>query len=339
MDFDSDGRSSGRGAGGRGWGNRRGGRQGSWSRGAHYSKRRNTEDGVGGGGRDGYQRRPSGPFRGGRRGGHRGEQQRENNDHRSERGRHSGRGRGRGRLPHYFSQRWRGAAASVDVRELADLDPDDLVKRVNEQLKEVQEAFGRPNTPMDVVAQILSKVFGLARTRDAEEQGTAAKIIAEILSERSETFHFQLKRSVQSNECTLEQAERFCSLFKSLLTFESLARDCLPIDELQDTVKRLTKAGTTHSNLLKIAEELRETRDQMRAASTVKTESESVDNDERDDSSFKQIPILPEWKEINEDKGTPPEVRPNQIDTPYKDWMQYYDIQFRLIREDFIAAL
>ncbi|CAI8041379.1 hypothetical protein GBAR_LOCUS23010 [Geodia barretti] len=50
-------------------------------------------------------------------------------------------------------------------------------------------------------------------------------------------------------------------------------------------------------------------------------------------------PSVEEWKEIKEENGTPPEVRPNKVDAPYKDWMEYYDIQFRLVREDFIAPL
>ena len=118
-------------------------------------------------------------------------------------------------------------------------------------------------------------------------------------------------------------------------TFASLAWDCLPIDELHDSVKRLAQ---TNPLLLKRSEELCKARDQIREAATTKTKPQPVD-DERDDSEFRLVPILPEWKEINRDDGIPPEVRPNKIDAPYKDWLQYYDIQFRLIREDFIAPL
>ena len=229
---------------------------------------------------------------------------------------------------------------AVNLAKLAGLEPEGLVIQVNDQLKEFQEAIGDTKASMRVVVQVLSKLLSLAGKRDdAENQSIASKIIAEVLSERSDKFHFQLNRAVQGMSCTIVQAESFCNLFKSMLTmFESLARECLPIDELHETVKRLTKDGSTHSKLMEKAQELCEARDLMR--SSQKEEKEANDDDEeRDDSQFRLVPVLPEWNEIKEDSGIPHEVRPNRIDGPYKDWMEYYDIQFRLIREDFIAPL
>ena len=226
----------------------------------------------------------------------------------------------------------------LSVEELASLEPGELVIRVNAQLKQFQEAIGDPKNSMNFVIQILLTLVKLAGQRgDSEQQGTASKIIAEILSERSDKFHFQLKRTIQGISCTIEQAKYFCDLFKSMLTtFESLASECLPIDELHETVKRLTKAGEIDSTLLKKSEDVCELRDQILDKEENPVILASV---ERNDSDYKHIPILPEWEEITEDNGTPQEVRPNKIDTPYKDWMEYYDIQFRLIREDFIAPL
>ena len=226
----------------------------------------------------------------------------------------------------------------LSVEELASLEPGELVIRVNAQLKQFQEAIGDPKNSMNFVIQILLTLVKLAGQRgDSEQQGTASKIIAEILSERSDKFHFQLKRTIQGISCTIEQAKYFCDLFKSMLTtFESLASECLPIDELHETVKRLTKAGEIDSTLLKKSEDVCELRNQILDKEENPVILASV---ERNDSDYKHIPILPEWEEIKEDNGTPQEVRPNKIDTPYKDWLEYYDIQFRLIREDFIAPL
>ena len=244
-----------------------------------------------------------------------------------------------GKRPCNVGERHPAANAPVNLAELAGLEPEGLVIQVNDQLKEFQEAIGDTKASMREVVQVLSKLLSLACKRDdAENQSIASKIIAEVLSERSDKFHFQLNRAVQGMSCTIDQAESFCNLFKSMLTmFESLARECLPIDELHETVKRLTKDGSTHSKLMEKAQELCEARDLMR--SSQKEEKEANDNEERDDSQFRLVPVLPEWNEIKEDSGIPHEVRPNRIDGPYKDWMEYYDIQFRLIREDFIAPL
>ena len=248
------------------------------------------------------------------------------------------RGRQRRRWPRNIGERSHSATlAAFNISELASLEPEVLAIEIDAQLKEFQEAIGDANNPMDVVVQILLKLVKLAGQRgDSEQQGTASKIIAEVLSERNEKFHFQLKIAVRRS--SFDQARSFCELFQSMLTtFESLASECLPIDDLHE---RLTKDDTTNSTLLKIVEELCESRDAMRKPHTALEQAKSVDDEEeRDNSKFRQIPILPEWEEIKEDNGIPKEVRPNQIDTPYKGWMEYYDIQFRLIREDFIAPL
>ena len=232
------------------------------------------------------------------------------------------------------------------IQNLSALDSEELVKKIDSQLKEFQQAIGNSES-MNAVVDILLKLTNLASKRgvvDSDDQRAASRIVAEILSERSEGFHFHLNRAVNISTCICTiQAERFCDLFLALLnTFESSAWSCLPIDELHETANRLA-GGDANSPLLIKAKELLETRDQMRAAhtsdkNTNKDEPKSPD-DERDDSEFRSLPLLPKWEEICKDNGTPPEVRPNRVDTRYKDWMQYYDIQFRLIREDFIAPL
>ena len=259
-------------------------------------------------------------------------------------------GLGRSFKPNFRGGFGRGASAqpntatpmtAASMRELSVLDPKVLVKKVDSQLKEFQHAIGKPKIveSMDAVIQILLKIAELASQRNTEEQSTASKIIAEILSERSVQFHMQLSRAIIITYTTI-QAQNFCNLFGTLLsTFESSAWDCLPIDDLHETVKRLTKGGIIDPSLLKRCEDLCKARDQVRDAAAVRKMTPTEANDERDDSEFRLIPLLPEWTEINRDNGIPPEVRPNKVGTPYKDWMQYYDIQFRLIREDFIGPL
>ena len=273
---------------------------------------------------------------------------------RDERGRDARRGRGRGRggplhdhgrrnMPvGHGSEGPRSTRAPITagtIRELSAQAPTVIVKRVDSQLKEFQQTLGDSAIlrSMDAVHNILSSIVRLASDRDSAEQSTASKIIAEILNERSEKFHFNLNIAVK--RCTIAQAEDYCKLFQAMLSaFESSAWPCLPIDELHEKVKVLTKAGTINPPLLKRAEELQTTRDQIRDACVDNVSPSEVDG-QRDDSQFRLVSILPEWKEINRDDGIPDEVRPNKIDAPYKDWLQYYDIQFRLIREDFIAPL
>lgn len=188
---------------------------------------------------------------------------------------------------------------------------------------------------MSIVIQILLKVATVANDVQGEEQGMASTIIAEILSERSEKFIMLLKRAVQNTRITILQAESFSQLFQCILARIESVWECLPIDELLDSVKRITKAGTINPKLYEMAENLCVLRDEIRDKKVNPTAELCI----VDSSGYKNIPILPEWEDIKEDNGTPPEVRPNKLAGPYKDWMEYYDIQFRLLREDFIASL
>ena len=232
---------------------------------------------------------------------------------------------------------------TIFIKKLSIMEPHIVAKKVHKQLRDFQRTIEDPkflvgkSEVMDAIIQILLKLATLASETEGDEQRLASIIIAEILSERSQKFNMQLKQAVLSIKCTVFQAGIFCNLFLSmLLRFESLAWEYLPIDELHGTVGKLTRAGTTDPALLERAEHLCEIRDQIRDK---KANTAVAAAGERDDTGYKSLPILPEWKEIKEDNGTPPEVRPNKVDPPYKDWMEYYDIQFRLVREDFIAPL
>ena len=231
-----------------------------------------------------------------------------------------------------------GAAVAFTLDELSALEPEILVRRVDCQLKDFLVALGtiRPKS-LDYVIEILIKLVNLASRPEGTEQSMASKIIAEILNgERCVQFHFYVNCAVKSCSCTVKQIQDLCVLFHSMLTkFQSLAWDCLPIDELYETVKRSTEESISHtSDFIEKVEELCKMRDQIRNACL-----EMKSKVDRDNSKFRLIPILPEWEEIKEDNGISDEVRPNKISVPYKDWMEYYDIQFRLIREDFIAPL
>ena len=235
----------------------------------------------------------------------------------------------------------------AEIWRLSVLDSVDLVQKVDSRLRDFQASLKSSSLlkkPEEIEAvvciflKLTSVANGSAGACSSDTQRAASRIVAELLSERSEAFHFHLKKAVKAS--TEPQAQRFCELFLALLTtFELSAWSCLPIDELKDAAMTLSK-GNPNSDLVKQAQELVETRNQVRdAATNIKQTVKSSTEDNRDESAFKTLPILPVWQEISKDNGIPPEVRPNKVQERYSSWMQYYDIQFRLVREDFIAPL
>ena len=86
------------------------------------------------------------------------------------------------------------------------------------------------------------------------------------------------------------------------------------------------------------AEEIVACRDLIREQVTEKQRTANQKIQEWDNSEYRQIPILPKREEVCI-SGAPAKLRENIVDGAYTDWMHYYDIQFRLLREDFIAPL
>lgn len=59
-----------------------------------------------------------------------------------------------------------------------------------------------------------------------------------------------------------------------------------------------------------------------------------------DNSEYKEIPIIPQWNEVLCSKSVTRKcLRQNIITGNYEDWLHYFDIHFRLLREDFVAPL
>ena len=245
-----------------------------------------------------------------------------------------------------------------EIVMLSQLQGDELVTKLSNSLKQFQqtlkhqETLGAPGI-MDAILQIVLALTEVLSHRSGSDSGQkAGQILGEILSGRCDAFHFQLKQfvvnytphSTLSCRAKVPQVqpfgvERLCSVFKRLLIALPVSSwSCLPVDELFDAVKHLS----TKNSAILVAEtqEIVDLRNQIKQQSIPKKHDPSpVQNyQEWDNSEYRQIRILPNWEEICIN-DPPAKLRPNIVDGAYTDWMHYYDIQFRLLREDFIAPL
>ena len=244
---------------------------------------------------------------------------------------------------------------------LSRLRPIDLVNQLTGDVKALQmtlQQSAKTNKPgiMDTLVRILSKVADVLRLQAGESRQRASQLLAEAFSERCSEFHFQLKMYVvnlQSSaiksvpsiasfpvaEYTLQrQVVRLCTLFRTLLeTLSASTWSCLPVDELLVSVKKLSLLPDSgiSSTLLQETQRVVELRDQMRQ---LQVQEKEAPTQEWDNSEYRELQILPKWKEVCI-RDRPCKLRPNIIRGPYKDWLHYYDIQFRLLREDFVAPL
>ena len=122
-----------------------------------------------------------------------------------------------------------------------------------------------------------------------------------------------------------------CKLFEFILGSGdiALASTVLPVDALWGTIRQITTQEMRFQPLHDKAKELLEMRDKIRQTLYDTSEKMAMEND---------VIVLPTQKEL-EQKTLPIGLLRNIIDGPYPSALQYLDIQYRLLREDFIHPL
>ena len=121
-----------------------------------------------------------------------------------------------------------------------------------------------------------------------------------------------------------------CKLFEIILASDdAIASAALPVDALWGTTRQLTTQEMRYQPLHNKAKELLEMRDKIRKTLHDTSEKTTFQND------YIALPTEDELKQ----KTLPVDLQRNMIDGPYPSVLQYLDIQYRLLREDFIHPL
>jgi len=171
-------------------------------------------------------------------------------------------------------------------------------------------------------------------------------LLSQICSSKYAGFHFNLAiaiRKMPSEKSQKERDENFKTLnwlvhiFTQLLTVcpQQSGKGLLPIADLQATAKLLEEQSPRYGELVGSVSQLVEFHNGvMKYVSERKSESTSVDDVLED---YRELPILPDLSEVS--KNAKPKLQENHIEGSYSSWHHYLDVQFRLLREDFISPL
>ena len=245
-----------------------------------------------------------------------------------------------------------------DIMSLREMPAGKLVNELSSKIKKFQGTLQRQpmlEKPgiMDAIIVILSKISSTLALLNEK----ASQILAEVLSERCPTFQLRLKLYVSQSlldsksdhfsfghthtgNLTLKRkVETLSQLFKELLTsLPGSSWSCLPIDEFQNTVEQLAEKGDIDDTLLCTLRDILMLRDAAREQHSKQSRQKRSEGGGWDNSEYKEVQILPKWDEVCISKK-PERLRKNIISGSYSDWLHYYDVQFRLLREDFIAPL
>lgn len=230
-----------------------------------------------------------------------------------------------------------------DLASLKRKDPPEIIKDLSNEIKRFQNTLESTDICQkdfqSIIFLLLKVSSGLSGDEDMRQR--ALKILGEVFSDRCTTFQSTLKQYVtRANEKNLDSV---CDFFQVLLEkLPDSSWRILPVDELCAAIQLLAEGGLldNEDNLLPKAEQLLEQRNAMKDQHKVMIISSTCTAAKKpwDNSEYRLIQILPKWEEISTQKP-PYQLRPNIVEGKYDDWMHYYDIQFRLLREDFISPL
>ena len=249
-----------------------------------------------------------------------------------------------------FDQRYVHRLSIKELSSIAKCSSDEVVNDLNANLKGFQQSLNdcySLKTEDSKDHYVNTVLIIIHKVSDSTDKETSSKILGEFLSERCSNFHQLLSEYVKKQAFeTLSmnfrlKLSQLCKIFEMLLReFPASAWSVLPIEDLSEVSESLSLPEELVSKIIDLKtrrNQIREHFKQMQANALKKSVPKHIDNDDWDVSLYRAIPILPSIDEVC--NSTPPILRSNIIQGSYKSWEHYYDVQFRLLREDFVAPL
>ena len=243
----------------------------------------------------------------------------------------------------------------------------DLLNLINGNLKRFIRTLNllqrQKEKEFDLVMNIIYK---LADCIEGSTGSEACIIIAEVLSERCPQFLLQLRLYSTSNflncrNCTCFPTRQFetilttslhnsmecrinslCTFFHKVLeTFPSTSWKVLPISDFTENIRmrKIVLSPDVHKAIESLELLYNESRELFNKLARHATNTKVSQQEQLwDNSEYRKISIFPSQVELCT-PDRPAKLRPSIVNGSYKDWMHYYDVQLRLLREDFTAPL
>ena len=284
-----------------------------------------------------------------------GERNRRPVEHRN-RGRARGRG-GRGGRRHEPDQEdghrntARDTAAAVPrteywtydtIRELSRRNAQDIVDRVQHEHSSFIKAFQYERfLEMRNIHFLIKILSGLANS--SSEAEFSARVISEVF-ENCPKFMMKLKEYIQTSDKSYQldpivRLGHFC-----ITRIPQSTVFAFPQSELREAIESLSDDEAIQKIFVDYDATFRETKahliKQKRESGARSSGASSGINphDAEPPNNFREIEILPQPEEIK-NSHEKPFLRPNLKKGSYRDWNHYLDVQFRLLREDFMGPL
>jgi len=228
----------------------------------------------------------------------------------------------------------------------------ELIKDISNDLKKFQSTLNNSDVCKKETDNIIALLVKVSRGLSHEDEDIRSKsinILQEVLSGRCSNFQAQIKTFVSSSPRFIKSPDKnveiVCDFFEVLLErLPDASWGLIPLDEFFSTVqllsdsKMLRENGQFLSRVQHLVELRKAKKDDQHVKIVQAKRAASVAKCTWDKSEYRTVQILPMWKEISK-PNRPYQLRANIVEGSYEDWMDYFDVQFRLLREDFISPL
>ena len=277
----------------------------------------------------------------------------------AQRGSHSRRSRGGSQIPR--NQGGTKYLSKEKIESLACSDSKDIIQYITENEGSFLAAYNNPrycHHPL-ILKWLIKLLYLLVMSEDKD---FAARIVARIFDDGSgDTEAFRMSMEMMIRRMPGERRPHIVAenpqYLGYILEIGAFAIEVVPLSvmytfphlSLNDTVQKLSQLdnlhrGSVHTrSLILKAQAL--TEEFSNAPSQVKAEKLLVDAVVSESADLPpppqhltELPVLPSTDEVHP-YAVKPYLRPNIVNGAYTDWEHYLDVQFRLMREDFVAPL
>ena len=259
------------------------------------------------------------------------------------------------------TDRW----TTEDVKNIAASSSAEALQRVtNEQAAFLNafEFYPRRYDDPRIMKNLVRILYHMISTEVEADKGFSSRMFSLILSGEGKFASFCMKLKVLIQTTMFEQHAGRDDRREILFALIKIGTFCInkipqsvvftfPFNELKDTIGELSQDVSEHefgslkAPLREFEVAFMEKRQEVRRNRQVQSQQLThydflpTDLDDQDPpNDFRQVQILPVAEEI-QNPGKKPFLRTNLVGKEYSNWDHYLDVQFRLLREDFIAPL
>ena len=264
------------------------------------------------------------------------------------------RGRGRGRRYPQHTRK-QGAPKYLSKEEIEGLATSNNSSRIIHCITENEggflAAYSHPPNSSDskMLKHLIKLLYLLVKS---EDNHLASRIVAEIFDDSSGTSIFlrnmeiairRMPAEIHHEHVKQENLQYLNYLVEigmfAITTAPQSVMYTFPSLSMNDTIQKLSQLAEDVETLKAKVQGLTE---EFSSAVEVFTPQQLAEEEAPEyqppPQHFTGLRVLPTTKEL-QPHGDPPYLRPNITNGAYTDWEHYLDVQFRLMREDFVAPL